>query len=133
MAEDKRRQLALSVYLHGCYRELLALKPGNVGTHAAGHAMSVEQFQRSARVSAQPLCEPSATLGNRILSSVKATHDAVGCNTNLGIILLCSPLLHAYLYPGSNQTLQAAVIQLLDDSTVDDAVLCYQAIRLASP
>lgn len=129
----KRRQLAFSVYIHGCYRELLAMKPGNVGMHAAGHDMTVDQFQRSARVSAHPLCEPSAALGSRILSSVKATHETVGCNTNLGIILLCSPLLQAYLDPHPVQNLQTAVRQIIQASTVEDAVLCYEAIRLASP
>lgn len=130
---DKRRQLAFSAYIHGCYRELLALKPGNVGMHAAGHDMTVDQFQRSARVSAYPLCDPVAALGKRILSSVEATREAVGCNTNLGIILLCSPLLQAYLDPNLVEDLRTAVGQIIEASTVEDAVLCYEAIRLACP
>lgn len=130
---EKRHQLSVNAYLHACYQELLALKPGNVGVHAAGHDMTLDQFQTSARVSAGPLGEPGITLGHRIYSAVKATHDAVDCNTNLGIILLCAPLIQAFLEIQAGSDLRSTVTQVLDDCTVEDAQLCYQAIRLANP
>lgn len=130
---DYRCQLANAVYIHGCYRELLALKPGNVGMHAGGHRMTVDHFQHSARVSARPLCKPDAELGSRILAAVQATREMVGCNTNLGIILLCSPILQAYIEAASEQSLRHAVEQILNVTTVQDARLCYEAIRIASP
>jgi triphosphoribosyl-dephospho-CoA synthase len=57
--------------------------------------MTVEDFRRSAAVSAGPLTDPGYTLGEKIYYAVKATREAVGCNTNLGIVLLCAPLIQA--------------------------------------
>ena len=72
--------------------ELEALKPGNVSTYADGHDMTVRDFQISAEVSVPLLCQADASLGQRVLDSVKATQDAVGCNTNLGMLLLFAPI-----------------------------------------
>lgn len=130
---DARYQLAVYAYLHACDQELLALKPGNVGVHAAGHDMTLEQFQTSARVSAEPLSDPGAVLGQRIYFAANATRDAVGCNTNLGIILLCAPLVQAFFMTQSTLDLRQALIQIIHDSTVEDAQFCYRAIRLVGP
>lgn len=130
---EARYQLAVYAYLHACDQELLALKPGNVGVHAAGHDMTLEQFQVSARVSAEPLGEPGVALGERIYSAVKATRDAVDCNTNLGIILLCAPLMQAFLETQPGSDLRSVVTRIIDNCTIDDARLCYRAIRLANP
>ncbi len=58
-------------------------------------ASAVEQFISSAEASAQHIADPSPGLGQRILKAISATHQAVGCNTNLGIVLLCAPLAQA--------------------------------------
>jgi triphosphoribosyl-dephospho-CoA synthase len=81
-----------AAFLGACLEELAAPKPGNVHIHAPGHRMTVEDFARSAEVSAPLLCRPGAPLGRRILDAATATHEAVGQNTNLGILLLCAPL-----------------------------------------
>ena len=44
-------------------------------------------FLDSAQACAGPLCTPGATVGARIEGAVRATQAAVGCNTNLGIVL----------------------------------------------
>jgi triphosphoribosyl-dephospho-CoA synthase len=59
--------------------------------------MTVEDFRISAQQSAEPITRAANGLGERIYYAVKATREAVGCNTNLGIILLCAPLLLAKL------------------------------------
>ena len=133
MADTQRYRVAMSVYTDGCYRELQALKPGNVSVYAPGHDMNVRQFQRSAEVSAEPLCTPEFTLGQRIQRAVVATRTAVGCNTNLGILLLCGPLLQAFVDPGTAPDLRASVARVLETSTLEDARQVYQAIRLANP
>jgi triphosphoribosyl-dephospho-CoA synthetase len=81
-----------AAFLQACLEELAAPKPGNVHIHAPGHRMTVEDFVRSAEVSAPLLCRPGAPLGRRILDAATATREAVGQNTNLGILLLCAPL-----------------------------------------
>ena len=80
-------------YLEACESELQAFKPGNVSVHSAGHDMTVEDFRRSAGASALPLCDPALSLGGRIYRAIAETRKAVGCNTNLGIVLLAAPLL----------------------------------------
>ena len=119
-------------YLAACLAELDALKPGNVHIHAAGHGMSVEDFRVSARVSAPPLAARGSPVGRRILEAVAATRAAVGCNTNLGIVLLAAPLLAAAESAGPGG-LRASLARVLASLTVADAVAAYEAIRLAAP
>ncbi len=114
--------------------ELRAIKPGNVGYHADGHGMKVQQFESSSAVSAAPLFDPDAVgVGERILQAVIATHQAVGDNTNLGIILLVAPLAQALINLPADQTLQIRLKTLLPALTIEDAVKCYQAINIAKP
>mgnify|MGYP002146656476 CR=1 FL=1 len=70
-------------------------------------------------------------IGERIFQAVSATWGEVGCNTNLGIILLAAPLIQtAFLH---NKLSQEALKQTLQKLTVDDARFAFQAIQLASP
>jgi len=112
--------------------ELTALKPGNVHIFADGHGMVVQDFIKSAEAVADVIAKPDLTVGQRILASVEATWQAVGCNTNLGIILLAAPLIQAAMQD-SRADLQASLQQVLTRLTVHDAELAYQAIKLASP
>lgn len=114
-----------------CVAELHALKPGNVHVFAAGHRMTAEQFVRSAEATASPLSAPGARVGRRILDAVEATFDAVGANTNLGIILLCAPLAAAAeRWPTGLRKALADVLNALD---IEDASLAFRAITRASP
>ncbi|HET7593988.1 MAG TPA: triphosphoribosyl-dephospho-CoA synthase, partial [Stellaceae bacterium] len=79
-------------YIEACRLELRALKPGNVHVLSEGHGMTVAQFEASALASAPPLAAPGKPVGERIRDAIAATHAAVGCNTNLGIVLLAAPL-----------------------------------------
>jgi triphosphoribosyl-dephospho-CoA synthase len=115
-----------------CETEVRAMKPGNVSIHSAGHGMSARDFLASAAAIAGPLTAPGASVGERILRAVEATRAAVGCNTNLGIVLLAAPLVHAALRAGPGG-LRQALDDVLQSLTVDDAGLAYQAIRLAQP
>ena len=80
-----------------CMAELEALKPGNVHIFADGHGMTVQDFIASADAVSEVIAQPNLTLGQRILHSVQATQNAVQMNTNLGMILLCAPLIQAKL------------------------------------
>ncbi|MFO1350927.1 MAG: triphosphoribosyl-dephospho-CoA synthase [Gammaproteobacteria bacterium] len=115
-----------------CVTELQALKPGNVGLHAPGHGMDVADFIASARCTAEVLGAPGLTVGERIYRSITATQAAVGCNTNLGIVLLCAPLAHSALWtsPASLRQKLHAVLAGLDQT---DAEQAFAAIRLANP
>ncbi|MBY0298751.1 MAG: triphosphoribosyl-dephospho-CoA synthase, partial [Methylobacterium sp.] len=87
-------------YRAACRAELAALKVGNVHVYAAGHRMTLADFEASAAVSAGPLARGGTRVGARVEGAVAATRAAVGQNTNLGIVLLCAPLAAAAERPG---------------------------------
>ena len=115
-----------------CIGELEALKPGNVHIFADGHGMTVQDFVQSAEVVSEVIAKPDLSLGERILISVEATHKAVHCNTNLGVILLCAPMLQASLGEG-NDYFFARLQQVLANTTQQDAAHVFKAITLANP
>lgn len=120
------------LFLAACRAELTALKPGNVHVHAGGHGMDMAQFEASAVAAAPWVAAAGAKVGTRILRAVEASFAAAGCNTNLGILLLCVPLAAAAEMPhgaGLRDRLRAVLIAL--DS--DDAAAVYAAIRRADP
>lgn len=115
-----------------CIGELEALKPGNVHIFADGHGMTVQDFILSAEAVSEVIAKPDLTLGERILLSVEATQKAVNCNTNLGLILLCAPILQAALIKSSTYFF-SRLQQVLANTTQQDAALTFKAIALANP
>jgi len=124
------RETIRAAYEDACRHEIEALKPGNVHSFADGHRMTAREFLTSARVSSGPLTDPALPLGRRILEAVRATRDAVGTNTNLGIVLLCAPLAAAAM-DGAN--LREKLNQVLGTIDLDDTAAVFEAIVLASP
>lgn len=119
-------------YLWACRAELAALKPGNVHVHAAGHDMTVTDFEVSARASAPAIAAAGLSVGQRILEAIRQTRLVVTSNTNLGIVLLSAPLAQAALSaPGPN--LRQRLEGVLNDLTIGDAEQAFAAIRLANP
>ena len=119
-------------YIDACRLELRALKPGNVHVASEGHGMTLAQFEASALASGAPLAAPSKPVGERIRDAVAATHAAVGCNTNLGIVLLAAPLMAAAERAGAGG-LRSTLAATLAGLTIADATAAYDAIRLARP
>jgi triphosphoribosyl-dephospho-CoA synthase len=119
-------------YLDACLAELQSLKPGNVHVFADGHGMSLRDFEASARASAPVMAEPDLSVGARIHAAIRRTHEAVGCNTNLGIVLLCAPLAAAALAP-AERSLRDRLRAVLAGLDVADAEQAFAAIRLAGP
>lgn len=126
------QQRIKQAYQNACLAELEALKPGNVHIFADGHGMVVEQFISSAEASAQYIADPTLSLGQRIFKAIEATHQAVECNTNLGIVLLCAPMAQAVLQQ-SSLSLQESLGQVLANTTIEDAQDVFDAIQLANP
>lgn len=120
--------------VYNCFcQEVESLKPGNVHRFAAGHDMVITDFLRSAEVSAPILAEASLSAGERLLESVRATRTAVGCNTNLGMLLLFVPLVMAVTKTRRGTLRQRLQAALRDLDTPAEATLYFEAIRLASP
>ena len=123
----------MDIYKQACECDVQAFKPGNVSVYNEGHDMTVEDFIRSAEVSAAPVTNPEYSLGEKIFYAVQATREAVGCNTNLGILLLCAPLFQAVYQKQADQSLRDSLRLVLENTTVDDADWVFKAITLAAP
>ena len=116
-----------------CLLEVAAPKPGNVSPGRAFGDMRYEDFLASAAAIGPAFLEADRRgLGATILAAVEATRRWTAANTNLGLILLLAPLAHAMLRKGEGD-LRDAVRQALRSTTIDDARLAYEAIRLAAP
>ena len=127
---------AQASYLDACELDVAVRKPGNVSRLSAGHGMQAALFSASARASVGPLFRPGTRVGDRIEAAVAATWDVAGCNTNLGIVLLCAPIARAVeLHPEADEpiALRGAVEGVLADLGVDDARAAYRAIAQARP
>lgn len=129
MNTDLSEQLSQK-FIAACCLDVAAIKPGNVSVYADGHRMKSDHFIKSANACAPALCAPQYTLGERVFQAVTKTRTVVSFNTNLGIILLCAPLVQA-VFLDKQQALRKSLAKVLSCTTVDDARYVYQAIRLA--
>jgi triphosphoribosyl-dephospho-CoA synthase len=114
-----------------CLTEIRAFKPGNVSLASPGHGMSARDFIASADAMARVIATPGRGVGWRILRAIEATRAVVPFNTNLGIVLLCAPLVHAVVEASGASGLRTRLRAVLAALEVNDAVLAYQAIRRA--
>ena len=121
-----------AAYRAACRLEVRTLKPGNVHIFAAGHRMTVPDFDTSAEVSAPHISNSALPVGTRIRRAVEATFAAVAQNTNLGILLLCAPLAAAAERSGP-ATLADKLKSVLAGLDHDDAREVYKAIATANP
>ena len=131
-AYDAPNPVAAAVW-RACIEEIEAPKPGNVSFDSPGHGMTADDFVASARCTANVLGTSGLSLGERVLGSIEATREATGCNTNLGIVLLCAPLAHAALDADGDRPLRARLARVLEQAGVEDTELVFAAIRLARP
>jgi triphosphoribosyl-dephospho-CoA synthase len=127
---------ARAAFLRACALDVAARKPGNVSHASAGHGMQAKLFLDSAQSAAGPLCAPGRRVGARIEAAVRASLAAAGCNTNLGIVLLCAPLAAAserWRAADGAGALREALAGVLATLDVSDARGAYAAIALARP
>jgi triphosphoribosyl-dephospho-CoA synthase len=113
-----------------CQREVQSPKPGNVSPGNDFADATVADFLASADAIAPVMGNATEQLlGRTILECVEATRQVVGHNTNLGIILLIAPL--AAVPP--SKSLAEGIDDVLQNTTVDDSIAVYEAIRRAQP
>ena len=120
-------------FLGACRAELRALKAGNVHIHAAGHDMEVAQFEAAAQAAAPHIGNDSLRVGARVRLAVEASLAVAGCNTNLGILLLCAPLATAAEAPIPATSLETRLALILTTLDQQDAADVYRAIASANP
>ncbi len=127
---------ARDAFLRACWLDVAVRKPGNVSVLSAGHRMQADQFVASAQAAAGPLLTQGARVGSRIERAMDATWRAVGCNTNLGILLLCAPIAAAAEREGARASAAAmreSLALTLAGLDVGDARAAYRAIAQANP
>ncbi len=113
-----------------CFLEATAPKPGNVHRGADFDDLTFPALVTSGIVIAPIVAnQRDRLLGEVILYAVKATRDAVGTNSNLGMILLLAPL--AAVPPDEN--LAKGIARVLKRLGKVDAQWVYAAIGLAKP
>jgi triphosphoribosyl-dephospho-CoA synthase len=115
-----------------CLLEVSAPKPGNVSPDRHFHDTRYEDFLASAVAIGPALAQANTTsLGRTIRRAVEDTLRWTRSNTNLGIVLLLAPLARAALQ--QQGTLRDRLGRVLAETTVEDAVEVYAAIRQARP
>ncbi|MDQ0590685.1 triphosphoribosyl-dephospho-CoA synthase [Variovorax paradoxus] len=127
---------ARACFLRACWLDVAVRKPGNVSLDSPGHGMQASMFVASAQAAAGALFEPGLRVGARIEAAVAATWAVAGCNTNLGILLLCAPIALAveqHPHAATPAALRAAVESVLATLDIDDARAAYRAIAHAHP
>jgi triphosphoribosyl-dephospho-CoA synthase len=126
--ETPRTDLARAAQL-ACVLEVSAEKPGNITPSHDFDDTSYEDMLRSGIALGAELGRAGERLvGETVLAAVRASHEAAGANTNLGIALLLAPLARAAREGGPLRERLGDVLRAL---TVDDARAAYAAIRLA--
>jgi triphosphoribosyl-dephospho-CoA synthase len=114
-----------------CVLEASAEKPGNITPSHDFDDTTYEDMLRSGIALGPELGRAGKRgVGETVLAAVRASRDAAGANTNLGIALLLAPLARAALSP-SGGLLRERLGDVLRALTVDDARDAYAAIRLA--
>jgi triphosphoribosyl-dephospho-CoA synthase len=127
---------ARACFLRACELDVAVRKPGNVSRAASGHGMHAELFVASAQAAVGPLFATGARVGERIEAAVEASWAAAGCNTNLGIVLLCAPIALAVERQPEAHTpaaLRASIESVLSELDLADAQAAYRAIARANP
>ena len=132
-----------------CLLEVSAPKPGNVNRQNDFPDTRFEDFLLSAVAIGPAMgCAGRTSVGQTIWRAVRDTRLLVGCNTNLGIVLLLAPLarvcskspdmlrsrsLVESIDAAQTGGLRERMARVLATLTVQDARRTYAAIRLAHP
>ena len=140
----KFRQLESS-FKKACFLDVLVSKPGNVSLSSPGHGMTAKQFIESSKAVGPFLFDKKKSLGKKIEESVNASFKTSECNTNLGIILLCAPLIQAFQNLGNIDyhyhkekndifcILKNEIRTVIKNTTIEDTKYFFRGIKKANP
>ena len=117
---------------YACKLDVFSIKPGNVFLDHPAYGMTHKDFLQSSMACSDIICEQNIDIGEKILESVKASIDVVGCNTNLGIILLCSPIVEAIYLDNEHKLQQNNLKKVIDRIDLKQTKTIYKAINLAN-
>ncbi len=118
-----------------CDKEMDSLKPGNVHKYSKGHGMSAKDFFKSGLIISKCLTKNNLNLGQKILCSVNEIQNKIKKNTNLGIILMLSPIVTVVQKEGiiTKKKLLIKIKSLIKKQNVKNSIPIFKAISLISP
>ena len=129
---DFKESILRDSYLYACHKDIEVIKPGNVNINSPHKDTSASDYLISSINSGSELFHTSYSLGERILNSILATRNETSVNTNLGIIMLCAPIIHA-LINYRDLSLKEAIKKTISDADADDTSKICEAINITSP
>ena len=118
-----------------CDTEIKSLKPGNVHRYSEGHGMNLKDFLKSSLIISKCLTKNNLDLGKKILISVNEIQNKIKKNTNLGIILMLSPIATIVQEEGviSKEELLKKIKSLIKKQNIKNSIPIFKAISLTSP
>ena len=118
-----------------CDTEIKSLKPGNVHKYSEGHGMGIKDFLKSSLIISECLTKNNLDLGKKILVSVSEIQNKIKKNTNLGIILMLSPIATIVQKEGviSKEELLKKIKSLIKKQNIKNSIPIFKAISLTSP
>jgi triphosphoribosyl-dephospho-CoA synthase len=119
-----------------CLLEASAAKPGNITPAHDFADTTYADMVRSALALGPAFASERARrrgVGELIADGVQATGRVTDANTNLGIVLLCAPLVRAAATRTGDETLRSATERVLAQLDVEDAATAFAAIVQARP
>ena len=120
------------LYIDSCFEELEIFKPGNQNIFTNFSSSKILKFREAAKISSDILCDKNLNLGESIFFSSKKCFDQLGSNFNLGIILLCAPILKIFIR-GEFLNLRGALSLMLKNISNKEGYLILKAIKYSKP
>ncbi len=117
---------------YSCKLDVFSIKPGNVFLDHPAYGMTHKDFLQSSMACSDIICEHNMDIGKKILESVEASMDVVGCNTNLGIILLCVPIVEAIYSDNNHKFDQNNLKNVINNIGYKQTRDIYKAINIAN-
>jgi len=124
--------LGKKLYIESCFEELEIFKPGNQNMFTNFSSSKILKFREAAKISSNILCDKNLNLGESIFFSSKKCFDQLGSNFNLGIILLCAPILKIFI-KGKFLDLRSSLSLMLKNITKKEGYLILKAIKYSQP
>ncbi len=116
---------------YSCKVDVFSIKPGNVSYNNPAYNMTHKDFLQSSMACSDIICEKGMDIGTKIYESVKSSMDVVGCNTNLGIILLCVPIVQSLYLDDKHIFSQENLKKIILDIDQKQTKKIYAAINMA--
>ena len=116
---------------YACKLDVFSVKPGNVFHGHPAYGMTHKDFLQSSMACSDVICEQNMDIGEKILECIRSSMDVVGCNTNLGIILLCVPIVEALYKDKDHKFLQSNLEKVINSINEKQTKNIYKAINLA--